>query len=112
MGVSGRNHGTYGSQPCGLRVLSVGVAIIGLGGYTYYTYVGDINPLRGIRRVVETSRGTSLRWGVLSGWGWRRAAARLYIGYETIGYIHIIYVGNILLSVVCCSPLKMPLENQ
>ena len=47
----GRNHGTYGSQPCGLWVLSVGVAVVGLGIYTYYVYVGDINPLRKIRRV-------------------------------------------------------------
>ena len=75
MGVTGRNHGTYGSQPCGLRVLSVGVAIVGLGGYTYYIYVGDINPSRGrdaprhvstLGRIVglglETRCGTSVRW--------------------------------------------------
>ena len=59
--LRGQNHGTYGSQPCGLWVLSVGVAIVGLGRYTYYIYVGDMNPLREIYRVVETRRGTSLR---------------------------------------------------
>ena len=78
MGVSGRNHGTYGSQPCGLWVLSVVVAIAGLGGYTYI-YVGDMNPSRKIRcvnpprgrdapRHVSTSgtycRGTYCRVGV------------------------------------------------
>ena len=40
---------------------------------------------------------------------YRRAAARLYVVYETIGYIHIIYVGNILLSVVS---KKIPPKNQ
>ena len=97
MGVTGRNHGTYGSQPCGLRLLSVVVAIVGLGGYTYI-YVGDINPSRKIRcvnppRGRDAPRHVSTSGHVLSGWGRRRATARLYIGIGLLG--HYIYVGDI-----------------
>ena len=39
VGVTGRNYGTLGSQPCGFRVLSVGVAIVGWGYIHYIIYM-------------------------------------------------------------------------
>ena len=73
--LTGQKYGSYKAKPWHLRGVTLrvmdtkcGSGNCWLGIYTlYYIYVGDMNPSREIRRMVETRRGASLRRGVLSG---------------------------------------------
>ena len=113
MALRGRNPVGYGWEMWEWQLLVGEIYII------YYIYVGDINilykisrinPPRKIHHVLETCHGASLRRVCIVGLCWRRATARLYVGYETIGiYCCLLSIVRCLLFVVLQKkyPLKI-----
>ena len=100
--LTGQKYGSYRSKVWHLRVVTLrvvgakcGSGNCWLGIYTlYHIYVGDKNSPRKIRHIKSTAwnpmRGRDAprhvsTLGCIVGLCWRRATARLYVGYETIG---------------------------
>ena len=107
--LTGQKYGSYKAKPWHLRGVTLrvmdtkcGSGNCWLGIYTlYYMYVGDINTLyKSILRNPTRGRDVPRRAstsGCIVGLCWRRATARLYVGYETIG--------------IYCCPLSVVLQK-